>query len=1670
MIRRTLQDVSRVFLLITAIWAGAPIVHAQQPAYPYSVDTKPSRGIMPNSEQIVGALDSIDPISRKLHISIPLASLPDGNAGSGFDLALNYDSNQFDLVAGEAGDNKVTQYLSTILTGGGWHYSFQNYRVEQEQRYIPSWEQPYCDGDPQYVMEHNRTYRYRISLPDGSQHVLHLSGYGDEVGDGYYGDGFYAVNMSGVRSNCAHGDTRYPANATGLLTYYTTDGSYLRFQIYADGTSWWTRQWTLFYPDGRRVVGRFDQAEHIYDANGNGVHVTRQNENGRTVAYISDDYGRSMRLEYSFTSSSTEKEDRITVEGPNGPLEWRVKWQRIQIGGPSSTYVCWEDPLDFTIHWNCGMNYQVWAVKYIQLPPSAPYFQPPPAAPWTSFEFAYTPAGQGYGRLIWMRAPTGVEYSYCCDSYAPDFLAEGIAYAGYRSRSVTHDGVTDVWSYEHTGLNSALVTNPDGGQITYRFHYSFLGSELWSRNLVYQTEEPGGVVRKRQWARNRAFGLRAAINVDSNNPYTERESVTVDSVPGQPRTTITDYVIDKNGNVLQSIDYGWSTTVEGPSMENAGPLLRATETAYHLPVPAAADTGNGNDRYWHPAAPHRLNAVARRVLRDEAWSVRAITELFYDDPFSKGNVTYQRFWDDTKPGCVASVPLSSSCPLLRRDYDDFGNLTDVYDPEIRTHVTYSGPYPSLVEYAPGTGSYRSFAYNWNFTAGVLTAQTDLQNGTVTSYGYDAFGRRVFVEEAGQRQTQTFHDDENRAVLVKQDLRNRGDGLLQTRTHRDQLGRVHLVQTSDGAPLGSSMSDGIKVKTAYRTIPNGTATVTSTPFRWLSDTTLEWTCSQKDQAGRIVATAMFKGAAEPADCQSPANRTGIAVTDYHSGSGVRRVRVIDPAGKMSDRYVDALGRLSLVVEDPLGAGYSTAYAYDVTGNLMSVVQSDSGVTQQRSFTYSSLGRLMSATNPESGTLRFAYNDSGDLLTRQDDRGYVTTLNYDALRRVVAKTYWNDGDLTPDVTYSYHATAPCAGQLKSVASAAGSTSFNSCDSWGRVLHQTQTIAGAGTFELQYTYWLDGSPKTMQYPSGKVIYSDVDDAGRDTRVYSQSKIFADISNVSLPYVADGRLARLRLGNNLWETREYQPAGSPTTLRLGTSDGAADKLELQYNFSGSGNNGNVLSQVIRRGGYAWSQTYEYDALNRLTCATERMGPNPAPSCSWEDSWRQTFGFDRFGNRWVASSTGFAFSDVHEFTAESMIDKWTNRVIGSSYDAAGNQTWYAPWTLRYDAENRVIDSTSIGNGSSWFSYDGDGRRIKKVTANPSLQTTFYVYDAAGRLAAEYSSQPLPSGTAYLFPDLLGTPRAITSDDGSIIECSDYSPYGRLLQTPSRNLPCHQNAGAVPQQFTGHVRDQETKLDFFGARYFSAAQGRFLSTDGLLSKKDWLVQPQRWNRYAYALNNPTNFLDPDGKDAIAAFFLGEQYRHVSTLDVIFSKETITDLGRAWNLFLADHKGLTKGLSPFPTSLEELTTQLLDPFGGKFLTGPLMSKVLRVGGKSSRAIEETAEHIGAATPNGTVFWSGRQGANRAAAEAFAQASGKSTLEMTKAGKALEAAGGNIAQWKDLSAEFARNASGEVHAFVGGSRVDSIWNTVEKPILMQNPNVQKIIIHDATQPWKTRIIFK
>lgn len=108
----------------------------------------------------------------------------------------------------------------------------------------------------------------------------------------------------------------------------------------------------------------------------------------------------------------------------------------------------------------------------------------------------------------------------------------------------------------------------------------------------------------------------------------------------------------------------------------------------------------------------------------------------------------------------------------------------------------------------------------------------------------------------------------------------------------------------------------------------------------------------------------------------------------------------------------------------------------------------------------------------------------------------------------------------------------------------------------------------------------------------------------------------------------------------------------------------------------------------------------------------------------------------------------------------------------------------------------------------------------------------------------------YYHLDAVGSVRAMTDENGAVIERHDYLPFGEewALQGSTQ-----------PLRFTGKERDLETGWDYFGARYYGSNIGRFTSVDPAITIEENLFDPHGWNRYAYARNNPLRYVDPDGQ-------------------------------------------------------------------------------------------------------------------------------------------------------------------------------------------------------------------
>src|SRR5207249_3885151 len=87
-------------------------------------------------------------------------------------------------------------------------------------------------------------------------------------------------------------------------------------------------------------------------------------------------------------------------------------------------------------------------------------------------------------------------------------------------------------------------------------------------------------------------------------------------------------------------------------------------------------------------------------------------------------------------------------------------------------------------------------------------------------------------------------------------------------------------------------------------------------------------------------------------------------------------------------------------------------------------------------------------------------------------------------------------TPVVSYVYDSGANAKGHLISMTDQAGTATYG-YDILGRLTAETRTLIGANNAavskSIAYSYNLDGSVKTLTYPSGKVITYTPDSAGR-------------------------------------------------------------------------------------------------------------------------------------------------------------------------------------------------------------------------------------------------------------------------------------------------------------------------------------------------------------------------------------------------------------------------------------------------------------------------------------------------------------------------------------------------------------------------------------------------
>ena len=371
----------------------------------------------------------------------------------------------------------------------------------------------------------------------------------------------------------------------------------------------------------------------------------------------------------------------------------------------------------------------------------------------------------------------------------------------------------------------------------------------------------------------------------------------------------------------------------------------------------------------------------------------------------------------------------------------------------------------------GTGVHHGMVFNFDAAIGQLTSATD-PNGNTSTYQYnDSLARLTATVgpidtnngNASATTTYSYTDTAPSPSVRTSQLLDTAGQMKTTASTEDGLGRQVLSAiTSDPvAPdYVASTYDGI-----------GNVLTSSNPYRSTSESTYGVVTFTYDALGRKIFELAQNGTSKKQWCYDGQPSMGQTNCRAHLGSVTTGTWVdySDENGNSWQMTYNALGQLTEVME-PNGASTAptmeTDYVYDAAlGTLLKVTQCGgscpSSSAVKRTFFYNSLGQLVASNNPEAATALhppaltcgqgagsgwtncFSYDLNGNLQSKTDNRTITTTYTYDALNRVLSKTY-SDG-ITPPATFAYDTSAISGaantiGHLTAETVTAGSTTLS------------------------------------------------------------------------------------------------------------------------------------------------------------------------------------------------------------------------------------------------------------------------------------------------------------------------------------------------------------------------------------------------------------------------------------------------------------------------------------------------------------------------------------------------------------------------------------------------------------------------------------------------------
>ena len=221
------------------------------------------------------------------------------------------------------------------------------------------------------------------------------------------------------------------------------------------------------------------------------------------------------------------------------------------------------------------------------------------------------------------------------------------------------------------------------------------------------------------------------------------------------------------------------------------------------------------------------------------------------------------------------------------------------------------------------------------------------------------------------------------------------------------------------------------------------------------------------------------------------------------------------------------------------------------------------------------------------------------------------------------------------------------------------------------------------------------------------------------------------------------------------------------------------------------------------------------------------------------------------------------------------------TYDAHGNiLTMPHLQLMAWDYKGNLVETRRTGsNYSTYYRYDAEGNRVRKVTVNGTTREeriyignyevyrktiggvlnterqSSFVSDDTKRIAivdTRTTPTPVQVTMRYQHYNHLGSACLELDGNGAIISYEEYHPFGT---TSYRAGASQTEVERKRYKYVGKERDEETGLYYYGARYYAAWLCRFVSVDPLQFKYPELTP------FQYASNRPISRIDLDGLEA-----------------------------------------------------------------------------------------------------------------------------------------------------------------------------------------------------------------